>query len=68
MPDDEVRCYNCGIPTPFDLLDAKPTRLAGPGGDPVARRRELVDALWKNEDFDRLECRLCYGPGWVAAR
>lgn len=61
-------CANCGAPTHIDLPDAKPARLAGPGNDPVQRLRELSDALFNNEDCDRLECQVCYGPRWVAAR
>jgi hypothetical protein len=67
VSDSEFRCHNCCTPTPIDLLDAKPTRLAGPGGDPVQRLQELRDALFNNEDCDRLECQACYGPGWEAA-
>jgi hypothetical protein len=67
MADDETRCANCGSRTPIDLLDAKPPRLAGPGGDPILRKKELMDALFNNEDFDRLECQACYGPGWQPA-
>ena len=67
MSDYDVRCANCGAVTSIDLLDAKPTRLAGPGGNPGLRLKELSDALFNNEDCDRLECQSCYGPGWVAA-
>jgi hypothetical protein len=67
MADNNARCANCGTLVPIDLLDAKPTRLAGPGRDPRLRLKELSDALFNNEDCDRLECQSCYGPGWVAA-
>ena len=64
----EAFCANCGASTHIDLLDAKPARLAGPGHDPALRLRELSDALFDNEDCDRLECQVCYGPGWLPAR
>jgi hypothetical protein len=64
----EAFCANCGTSTHIDLLDAKPARLAGPGHDPALRLRELSDALFDNEDCDRLECQVCYGPGWLPAR
>jgi hypothetical protein len=67
VTDSETRCANCSKPTPIDLLDAKPARLAGPGDDPILRLKELIDALYNNEDCDRLECEACYGPGWQAA-
>ncbi len=61
-----ARCMNYGTLTSIKLLDAKPTRLAGSDSDPILRRQELSDALFNNEDCDRLECQSCYGPGWVA--
>jgi hypothetical protein len=66
VTENETRCANCSKPTPIDLLDAKPARLAGPGDDPILRLEELIDALYNNEDCDRLECEACYGPGWQA--
>ena len=57
----EDRCAHCGRQTPFHLLDAKPHRLAGPSHTAA----EIEDAMWENEDFDRLECKPCYGPGWA---
>lgn len=53
-------CTACGKPTPLHLLDAKPSRL---------RTGETIDdAAWRNANFDRLECRECYGPGWAEGR
>lgn len=61
---DELPCANCGTVKPLYLLDAKPTRLAGAKNtDGVA----LLQAFEDNEDFDRLECQSCYGPGWIQA-
>lgn len=54
-------CAKCGDERPIDQLDAKPVRLAG-------RRntwRQLEKALRRGEDFDRLECADCYGPGFA---
>jgi hypothetical protein len=68
MPHNAARCANCGVLTPIDLPDAKPSRLAGPSGDPSLRRRGLADALLAKDDCDRLECQACYGPGWVTTR
>lgn len=48
-------CFSCGKPTPLHLLDAKPKSC----------RRGPVTPEHENEDFDWLECRACYGPGWV---
>ena len=42
----------CGKPTPIHLLDAKPH----------PKEQHLP---WDNLNFDWLECRKCYGPGWV---
>ncbi|MBC6714767.1 hypothetical protein H9Q09_01025 [Aurantimonas sp. DM33-3] len=62
------RCANCGHVTHIDNLDAKPERLAGPGNMlermfPALRRRKIWGAA-DGEDFDRLECRRCYGGGF----
>jgi hypothetical protein len=51
-------------------LDAKPEALAGPGGllvrlIPGLRLRALVKAADRGDDFERLECRECYGPGYM---
>jgi hypothetical protein len=54
-------CEHCLKPTLIELLDAKPTRLAGRRNT----RRQLKKALARGEDFDRLECEACYGPGWM---
>lgn len=52
-------CAQCRQPTPVHLLDAKP----GPGHYTL---EELSAAADRGEDFDRLECSRCYGPGYVA--
>jgi len=54
-------CARCGIERPIEHLDAKPARLAGRRNT----RRQLKKALLRGEDFDRLECAACYGPGFV---
>lgn len=46
---DVLPCACCGKLTEIDMLDAKPE----PGEDP------------ETADFTRLECRTCYGPGWL---
>ena len=48
---DILACDSCGTLTHIDLLDAKPD-------DPTR-----PDA----SDWNRLECRSCYGPNWVPA-
>ena len=54
-------CARCGVEQPVERLDAKPVRLAGRRNT----RRQLKKALRRGEDFDRLECATCYGPGFV---
>ena len=54
-------CDQCGVATPIQYLDAKPARLAGRRNT----NRQLKKALARNDDFDRLECAHCYGPGFV---
>lgn len=54
----ENRCMTCGKPTPIHLLDAKPERYRG-----VPLPKDYME--YENEGFDWLECRSCYGPGWV---
>ncbi len=53
-------CCTCGRTFPLHLLDSKPELevLASFNGD-------LWEAMHHNADFTRLECRTCYGPGWV---
>lgn len=58
-----MNCDNCGAPTPINHLDAKPERLAGRRNT----HRQLKKAFARNEDFDRLECAACYGPGYQSA-
>lgn len=55
----DSKCAECGKKTPVHLLDAKP----GPERWTVERLRAAADA---GADFNRLECRDCYGPGYVA--
>lgn len=64
------RCANCGGIFPLRLLDCKPERLAGPGRwyerlIPSIRMNKLIEAGIDGEDFNRMECQKCYGPGWV---
>lgn len=57
-------CAQCGRTFPLHLLDAKPARLAGANNT----RERIAAALEQNEDFNRLECEGCYGPGFVAGK
>lgn len=61
IADPLARCEECGEFFQLSELDAKPSRLAG-------KANTSAEALWAafeaNEDFDRLECRECYGPGY----
>ncbi len=50
-PIDAAKCDGCGKLTPIDQLDAKPQ----PGHAP------------ETADWTVLECRSCYGPGWLPA-
>lgn len=50
-PADVRPCDACGTRTHIDLLDAKPNDPSDPDGS----------------DWNRLECRPCYGPGWAPA-
>jgi hypothetical protein len=61
--EQTAKCDQCGADTPINDLDAKPERLVGRRNT----RRQLKKALARNEDFTRLECRGCYGPGFVRA-
>lgn len=54
-------CAKCGAAYPIEQLDAKPDRLAGRSNT----NRQLKKALHRGEDFDRLECEDCYGPGFA---
>jgi hypothetical protein len=56
----EDRCAACGAETPIHLLDAKP----GPG---IFTPAQLSEAADRGDDFSRLECAKCYGPGYVGA-
>lgn len=55
-------CADCGGVFDINHLDAKPQRLRGPHHT----LDELIEAFDSNEDFDRLECGNCYGPGYVS--
>ena len=63
-------CACCGSKLPLHMLDAKPERFACNGGliariFPSFRMRALTNAAISGENFTRLECKECYGPGWV---
>lgn len=71
-------CACCGRYWTIELLDAKPERFAGPGRliDRIFPKARWIDKLVgprryrllfddHGEDFDRLECKRCYGPGWA---
>lgn len=67
---EKGKCACCGKIVPLHMLDAKPARLAGRGNLfvrmlPRIRLHALNDAACNGEDFDRLECKDCYGAGWV---
>lgn len=62
MTADPARCARCGGLFHIDALDAKPSSLPGYRGfDQIYRLEQAADA---GEDFDRLECADCYGPGY----
>jgi hypothetical protein len=50
-------CQECGKAVPYDLLDAKP-------GSGHWTNGQLFDAAYDGAQFDRLECKDCYGPNW----
>lgn len=64
---DEAQCDKCGKFFPTDHLDGKPTinsklrRIRAREGQ-LAMLRRAAD---KGYEFDRLECRGCYGPGYL---
>lgn len=61
-PSDLARCDRCGGLFHIDALDAKPSSLPSTRGfDQLHRLEVAADA---GEDFDRLECAGCYGPGY----
>lgn len=60
MTADHDKCANCGAGMPLSQLDAKPSHLAGP----ECTAEDLDVAADVGFDFNRLECRKCYGPGW----
>ena len=65
---DLDRCDKCSASVSINDLDAKPTenarlrRIRMREGQLVMLRR----AADLGYDFDRLECRACYGPGYVS--
>jgi hypothetical protein len=68
---DFIKCDQCGFLHHVNYLDAKPEHLAGPGGwlvrlFPKRRLAALRLAADTGDDFERLECEHCYGPGYVS--
>jgi hypothetical protein len=53
---DLIECHGCGAPTPATQIDAKPWAGATP--------EEMTSERASSVDWERLECRTCYGPGW----
>jgi len=64
---DLCTCAKCGRVTGIDELDAKPspTRLLRLVRLLRGQLFMLRYAADRGYDFDRLECRDCYGPGYV---
>lgn len=69
--DEELTpCDCCGREFPLDQLDAKPSmnsrlrRIRAREGQIVMLRR----AADLGFQFDKLECRRCYGPGFVSPK
>lgn len=62
-----LHCENCQRPVPFYQLDAKPKMTLWLRGVRLVRgqRFMLGYAADRGYDFDRLECRDCYGPGYI---
>lgn len=78
---DILPCAACGRQTHIDDLDAKPDNLAHferPRGwrdwllrifCPTRWRLEALDrAADAGAQFERLECEVCYGPGYISLR
>lgn len=63
-----VHCDNCQRPVPFYQLDAKPPMTRWLRVLRLVRGQlfMLRYAADHGHDFDRLECRDCYGPGYIA--
>lgn len=59
-------CASCGYRFELHKLDAKPSSAAFAED---RRKHGQVEALCRaadrGENFDRFECRDCYGPGYV---
>jgi len=60
---DVTPCHGCGTPTPYVLLDAKPSGRVR--WWLWAERRRIGRAAARGADFDVLLCDGCYGPGWL---
>ena len=67
--EETACCDACGERFPLDQLDSKPTI-----NSKLRRTRQregqlmmLHRAAMRGYDFDRLECRKCYGPGFLTA-
>jgi hypothetical protein len=63
----EATCDNCGRATHLDYLDAKPvmTNWLRVVQFFLGQDRMLQYAADHGYDFDRMECRDCYGPAHV---
>ena len=57
-----AKCGTCRREFLLRLLDAKPKSLMG---TKLKSTNELWEAGSRGEDFNGLECRDCYGAGWV---
>lgn len=63
MTDNIDNCAKCGREFPLEELDALPTGPAYVNGIPKPWTVALLThAADTGVDFDRLECRECYGP------
>lgn len=60
-------CAECGWRLPLHLLDAKPTMTLWLRLVSLFRGQKFMlrYAADRGYDFDRLECRACYGDGYV---
>lgn len=53
-----MKCDSCGKTFPVSKIDAKPSK-----GN--FTNDELYEAAFAGKDFDRYECRSCYGPSFA---
>lgn len=61
------RCAACGRPVHIDVLDAKPSSAQFRGEVQAFGQLEALSrAADRGEEFDRLECEGCYGPGYIS--